>query len=509
MCTLSINHICNAPAEAEEPSVPLASGCDAPAEAEEPPVPLAPSPKLPIIPAVQVRQYSWHYYAKHDASDKRRKFVGTNKRTNPNSLLLPQQKPLVSSVHLMKVVRKIGQQERSRGEHLTVNVFKNHLSNGGKNVTSSSHPDRKVKGGNTSYSIMCNSGISVFNHKYQHINDKCKLKCSKMQEKETERECSFPGTPDDDGMVTSLNNDVTTLWSVDVNRLIARKRFVPRKRSLPYSVGNFKESLRACSRIVTFIAFLLAIVTNVLVGLIDIKRYERKSTVGTSASLSRSENSRGNNCYYSLSVLRKFLANILGSDKELWPCVIMNTIWKENKQFKRRKEELQKLRNTLMFRLVFALYWLRNLRFGNVTRETFRLQSGNVRKTFLAGKCLSAYLCLSADSWASCLYYMDIYTVNLELNKKFKRFCDYIYLNIYDIYRLWVSYDWASYPEALSVKTYTLVYFSSKSSLLMIKSHDKYQSIVLIGLAHVEKAYSKIRSISVHNRSYWRSCDLW
>ena len=53
-------------------------------------------------------------------------------------------------------------------------------------------------------------------------------------------------------------------------------------------------------------------------------------------------------------------------------------------------------------------------------------------------------------------------------------------------------------------RIYTLVYFSSKASLLMIKSHDKYQSIVLIGLAHVEKAYSEIRSISVHNRSYWR-----
>ena len=122
----------------------------------------------------------------------------------------------------------------------------------------------------------------------------------------------------------------------------------------------------------------------------------------------------------------------------------------------------------------------------------------------MAGKCLRAYLCLSADFWASCLYYLSIYTVNLELNNKFKRFGGYIYLNIYDIYSLWLSNDWASFPETLSVKTYTLVYFSSKASLLMIKSHDKYQSIVLIGLAHVEKAYSKIRSISVHNRSYWR-----
>ena len=305
-------------------------------------------------------------------------------------------------------------------------------------------------------------------------------------------------------MVTSSNSDVTTLRNVEVNRLIARKRFVPRKRSLPYSVGSFKKSLRACSRLVTFIAFFLAIVTNVLGGLINIKRYERKSTVGTSASLPQSESSRDYSCDYSLSIFRKFLANILGSVKELWPCVIMDTRGKDNKQLKRRKEILQKSRNTLIFRLVTVLSWLRNLRVGNVIRETFHLRSGNVRQTFLAGKCLGAYLCLFADSWASCLYYLNIYPVNLALNDKFKRIYDHIYLNIYDIYRLWVSYDWASYHEALSVKTYTLVYFSSKASLLMIKSHDKYQSIVLIGLAHVEKAYSEIRSISVHDRSYWR-----
>ena len=173
---------------------PLASGCDAPVEAEEPLVPLAPSPKPPIVRFVQVRQYSWHYSAKHDAFDKRREFVGTNKRTNPDSLFLPQQKPLVSRVHLMKVVRKIGQQERSRGEHLTVNMFKKTFSNGGKNVTSSSLPDQKVKGGNTSYSVMCNAGIRVFNPKYPHVSDKYTVKCLKMQEKEREREYSYRTT---------------------------------------------------------------------------------------------------------------------------------------------------------------------------------------------------------------------------------------------------------------------------------------------------------------------------
>ena len=323
-------------------------------------------------------------------------------------------------------------------------------------------------------------------------------------------ESRHPGSATYDGMkcdvtVASSNSDVTTLRNAEVNGLIARKRFVPRKRSLTYSVGNFKRSLKACSRIVTFIALFLAIVTNVLGGLINIKQYERKSTVGTSASLPRSESERNYSCYYSLSILRKFLANILSSDKELWPCVIIDTNWKDNKQLKRSKGILQKSRNMMIFRLVTALSWLRNLRFGNVTKETFCLRSGNVaKKTFLAGKCLSAYLCLFADFWASHLCGLDTYTGNLELNDNFKMIYDHIYLYIYDVYRSWVFYNWATYPEAFSVKTYTLVYFSSKASLLMIKSHDRYQSIVLIGLAHVEKAYSEIQSISVHNRSYWR-----
>ena len=135
-------------------------------------------------------------------------------------------------------------------------------------------------------------------------------------------ESRHPGSTTDDGMkyddiVASSNSDVPTLRNVDVNRLIARKRFVPRKRSLTYSVRSFKRSLRAYTQIITFIALFLAIITNVLEGSINIKRYERKSAVGTSASLPRCESPRGYSCYCSFSILRKFLANVLGSDKEL------------------------------------------------------------------------------------------------------------------------------------------------------------------------------------------------
>ena len=274
---------CNAPAEDEELPVSLTSGCDAPADAEELPVPLASSPKPPTLPAVQVRQYSWHHYAKNDASDKRREFVGTNKQTNHDSLFLSQQKPLVSRVHLMKVVRKIGQQELSRGKHLTDSMFKSPPLSGGEDVTSLLLPSRRVEGENLSYSVMCeynSSGISLFDHEYPHINDKYTLERSKVQEKEREEEFKLPGSTDYDVMDDGVLNGDVTLRVPDVNRLIARKRYVPRKRSLRHSVGSFERSLRACSRTVTFIALLSAIVTNVLGDLINIKLYERKSTVG-------------------------------------------------------------------------------------------------------------------------------------------------------------------------------------------------------------------------------------
>ena len=46
--------------------------CDAPNEAEELPMPMASSPRPSTLPAAQVRQYSWHLCAKQNVSDIRR-----------------------------------------------------------------------------------------------------------------------------------------------------------------------------------------------------------------------------------------------------------------------------------------------------------------------------------------------------------------------------------------------------------------------------------------------------
>ena len=318
-----------------------------------------------------------------------------------------------------------------------------------------------------------------------------------------EAQSRHPGSTNYDDIecdvIVAGNGDVTT--RPDINRLIARKRYVPKKRSLMHLVGSFERSLRACSRTVTFIALLLVIVINVLGGLIIIKLYERKSTVGTSASLPLFEYSMGISCRDSfLSILRKSSANILGIDEGLWPCLMIETNWNNNKRLKRRREVLHNTRIRDEGGYGHTGY---SHRPPGCHGYAMRIMQ-SLARTFLAGKQLVTYIFLFADFWASSVFYLDSYTVNLELNDNFKVFYDRIYLYIYDVYRSWVSYDWATYPEAISGKTYTLVYFSSKVILLMIKSHDKYQSLILIGLAHAEKAYSRIRSISVHNRSYWR-----
>ena len=116
-------------------------------------------------------------------------------------------------------------------------------------------------------------------------------------------------------------------------------------------------------------------------------------------------------------------------------------------------------------------------------------------KNVSAGKCLVTYIFPFADVWAFQVYYLDIYTVNLELDDNLKVFYDLVYLYIFTFYRSWTSCKWATYPKAI---LYTMVYFSFNLIVSVIKSHDKYQGIIYIGLALTEKAYSGIQYILFH-----------
>ena len=311
-----------------------------------------------------------------------------------------------------------------------------------------------------------------------------------------------------DDTIASSINDVTirgTVWRTDVDGIIAGKRLVTREPYSSFTPESLKTAVNTCNRCVSYVLLLLATITNVWKGLTNIMRYGRKCLVGNSGSLGWRESSQDYSCNCFVYILRRIVVYILGYSKKLWLFIILGCKWKENKPFISKRKERRKARNVWIFRFVIAVSGLRNLQLGNIC-ETFGILSVNDEKTFLAGKCFRAYLRPLEDLWASCHCYLYIYTTILECNDKFKRFCEYIYLYIYDSCHLRLSCEWASYPGAFVVKSYTLVYFSSKASLLMIKNHNKYQSINLIGLAHVEKAYSKNWSIIVR---IGESCDLW
>ena len=394
-------------------------------------MPLAPPLEASVTPVVQVRRYSWRSYAKHVAYDKRQEFVGTNKQINTNSLLFSQQEPLVSRVHLMKVVRKIGQQERSRGRHLTVDKFKEHFSNGGKDVTSSSHLNRKVDGENMTYTDSVELGIGKCSYKYPGIDDKYNSKSTDEQEKGREKEPRLPGTPDGKGMVTSLINDVTIReqdGELSINKLVARQRLETRDRLCSYTEEGCRKVVKIYNKVVTIMTFYFMIVTNVLKGITSLRRCERKSTVGNSKGFSGSENLRDNEGY-SFYTFLECLGDILVHKQELWLFLIIYGLWRKYKLFRNKNKEIWKFLNTLTFRLVIARPWLRNLLLGNVL-ETFSIRVGSTGNAFLAGKDFRAYLCPYSDLWASCRIYLYIYTIILEFYDKFRRFYEYIYLYI-------------------------------------------------------------------------------
>ena len=322
--------------------------------------------------------------------------------------------------------------------------------------------------------------------------------------KSQEAKSRHPGSTNDDVMVSGViiaspNGDVT---KPDLNcEPIARKHYVPKKQSFMPSGGCFKSSLTVCSQTFTCIALLIAIIISVLGGVFNIRLSKRKSTIGTSANLPLCEFFVAISCRDSLfRILREFSTNILSINEGLRLCMMTETNWDNNKRLIRRREVLHNTRIRDEGGYGHSGYSHRYPGCHGYVMPFCKRSPGH----FLAGKRLVTYIFLFADFWASSVYYFDIYTVNLELDDKFKVFFDLVCLYIFTFYRSWSFCNSATYPEAIFIEICTLVYFYPKLIVLIIKSHDKYQSMILIGLAPVEKASSENRSIFDHYRSSWR-----
>ena len=407
---------------------------------------MASPPRPPTPPAAQVRQYSWHHYAKKkgDLYDIRWEFIGANRQTNRVIPSLPQQATLVARAHLMSVVRKVERSERSKGKLLRDSVFKGLHKSQGKNITSLLPSRQKPEGISQQYSVIrdnterSNSEMNQLVHASQYANDKYTLKSSKARKEKEEVKFKRPGSMNDDDIKSDaieLDSDVT-IRDIEVNKPIARKRYA-QKHSFVSQEGFLKSSLRVSSRTFTKVALMLAIVISILGGFFNIKLPERKSPIGTSSSLSSSKPRVVLRCqgYSALSILRGSAAPIIGISEGLCSCIRKVIFLNDNQQLTRCMKVLQ---NTIICGVTIcnnrspssmlktcAPYYCSD--YATRTPTTFA-------RNVLAGKHLDVYIFPSTDFCASRVDYLDIYTINLESDVDFTVFYDLIYLYIYILF---------------------------------------------------------------------------
>ena len=454
---------------------------------EESPVPSASPPTSSVSSVVQVRRYSWRSHAKNVAYEKRREFVGTNRQTNTNSSLFSPQKPLVSRVHLTNVVRKIGQQERSKGKTMNIHKFNAHCLKGGKDMTSVSHSNREssksITVGNSG-----NGGISSGNNKYCTINIKNNLTSKGKQGEERDEALRLPGIIKGKGKMTSRINDVIVHeppGKVSLDKCVANSYKPSTFRSRASNSLGFRKAVQCYNKIDAMLFLCFGIIMQLLDVFSHFTQYPSKSPIGNSRKGSV-DGGVWRRCMFVVCFLFECRTSLWKFRHRIWPKIILEGLWIGNNVI----YTIDKRCYQLTFRLVLATCWLRNLLHGNVCSTNVAIGIGN---TDDARDANNVCLCPYSDLWASCHIYLCRDMGILGFLYKIGSFRVFIYLYMGKIRSLWLSCKQASFFLAFPNKLCTLVYFVSKDCLLDKISREKYQCTNLVGLAPLEKAYTGIK----------------
>ena len=364
--------------------------------------------------------------------DIRREFVGANKQTNRASPSLSQQAPLVAKAHLMAVVRRVEQKEQTKGKQLGEFVFKNLPQSRGKNLKAVVPSRQKSERENQQYSVIrdnaerSNSELNQLVHVSQYANNIQTLKPLKARKEEDDLKFKCPSS-------TSCQNHSDVIVNKPV---VARKQCAQKKHSLVSKKGFLKSMLSVCSQTFTKVALMLAVVISMLGGVLNVKLPGRISTIGT-ASLVCQECEYGNNSNsahpLSFAILRESAAAVVNLSKGLCSRMSKVMFLTGSKQL---AGSMNMLQNTLRrgVTIVSRFFRSRELarpctpsRSDRYLARSERTMIGNV----LAGKRLDTYIFPSADFWASRVYYLDTYTVNLEFDDDFPVVYDLLYIYIY------------------------------------------------------------------------------
>ena len=183
---------------------------------------------------------------------------------------------------------------------------------------------QKSEGESQQYSVTSdkakrsNSETNQLVHVSQRTNNIYTLKPSKTRKEEGEVKFKHPGStncqhPGDVIVSDVIDSDVIMR---DVNKPVARKRYAPKKHSLVHTKGFLKSLLSVYSQTFTKVALMLAVVISILGGVLTVKLPERKSTIGTSSSLSHSKPRITLRCHgYAILFEPTFARNVLAGKR--------------------------------------------------------------------------------------------------------------------------------------------------------------------------------------------------
>ena len=200
--------------------------------------------------------------------------------------------------------------------------------------------------------------------------------------------------------------------------------------------GFLKSTLNVCNQTFTKVALMLAIVISILEGVLTVKLSGRISTIGTSSSVCQ-EWEYGNNSKsahpLSFTIFRESAAAIIDLIKGLCSCISKVMFLTGNKQL---AGSMKMLQNTLRrgMTILSSFSWPRALARSSASSRSRRYSTRSepaLTRNVLAGKRLDTYIFPSADFWASRVYYLDMYTVNLEFDDDFPVVYDLLYIYIY------------------------------------------------------------------------------
>ena len=370
--------------------------------------------------------------------------------------------------------------------------FNAECSEGGKDVTSSSHSNRK-NSKNATVSNSGKNGIISYSNKYYEIKIKNNLACKGKQGEERDEALRLPDIIKRKGMMTSrnmmsrLHNTITREppGKASLDKCVANSYKPSTFRSRASNSLGFRKAVQCYNKIAAMLFLCFGIIMQLLDVFSHFTQYPSKSPIGNS----RRDSVDGGvwrRCMFVVCFLFECRTSLWKFRHRIWPKIILEGLWIGNNVI----YTIDKRCYQLTFRLVLATCWLRNLLHGNVCSTNVAIGIGN---TDDARDANNVCLCPYSDLWASCHIYLCRDMGILGFLYKIGSFRVFIYLYMGKIRSLWLSCKQASFFLAFPNKLCTLVYFVSKDCLLDKISREKYQCTNLVGLAPLEKAYTGIK----------------